>query len=145
MKSRKSNQVGITLASAPQRGFMLLEALLALLIFSLGVLSLVGLQANSIASASDAKYRTDASFLADELVGQMWADRANLANYNGNPPAAWLAQVQATLPGASVDIAINMTDVQAGGLPTATIQVGWQAPGQSAHSYTTSAQISGAP
>jgi type IV pilus assembly protein PilV len=52
---------------------MLLEALIGILIFSLGILSLVALQATSIQLTSDAKYRTDASLLANRLIGQMWA------------------------------------------------------------------------
>jgi type IV pilus assembly protein PilV len=51
---------------------MLLEALIAILIFSLGILSLVALQATSIQLTSDAKYRTDATLLANRLIGQMW-------------------------------------------------------------------------
>jgi type IV pilus assembly protein PilV len=56
-----------------QAGVMLLEALIGILIFSLGILSLVALQATSIQLTSDAKYRTDASLLANRLIGQMWA------------------------------------------------------------------------
>ncbi|MBL8367702.1 MAG: hypothetical protein JNM54_07255, partial [Candidatus Accumulibacter sp.] len=43
-----------------QAGVMLLEALIAILVFSLGILSLVALQATSIKLTGDAKYRTDA-------------------------------------------------------------------------------------
>lgn len=54
-----------------QSGVMLLEALIAILIFSLGILGIVGLQASAVAASRDAKYRTDAALLANELVGQM--------------------------------------------------------------------------
>jgi type IV pilus assembly protein PilV len=43
-------------------------------------LSLVALQATSIQLASDAKYRTDASLLADKLIGQMWASGGTAEN-----------------------------------------------------------------
>ena len=46
-----------------QSGVMLLEALIAILIFSLGILSLVALQATAVQLTSDAKYRTDATLL----------------------------------------------------------------------------------
>jgi len=52
---------------------MLLEALIAILIFSLGILAIVALQAVSIKLTEDAKYRSDAALLAEELLGQMWA------------------------------------------------------------------------
>jgi type IV pilus assembly protein PilV len=66
------NRLPNTTARA-QAGVMLLEALIGILIFSLGILSLVALQATSIQLTSDAKYRTDASLLANRLIGQMWA------------------------------------------------------------------------
>ena len=57
-----------------QRGMLLIEGLIAILVFSLGVLAMVGMQAQSIAHTSQAKYRVDAAFLANKLIAQMWAD-----------------------------------------------------------------------
>ncbi len=71
-----------------QAGVMLLEALIAILIFSLGILGVVGMQASAIAASRDAKYRSDASLLANDLVGLMWSgtrDGASLqANFQGS-------------------------------------------------------------
>jgi type IV pilus assembly protein PilV len=58
---------------AKQSGVLLLEALIAILVFSLGVLTVIGLQAASIRMAAEAQLRTNAALLADQLVGQMWA------------------------------------------------------------------------
>ena len=66
-----------------QRGMMLLEGLIAILIFSLGILAMVGMQAVSIGHTSQAKYRLDATFAANKLIGRIWADTANRANYAG--------------------------------------------------------------
>ncbi|MFO1318169.1 MAG: type IV pilus modification protein PilV [Burkholderiales bacterium] len=101
----------------PQSGVMLLEALIAILIFSLGILALIGLQAQSIRNSSEAKYRADASFLANQVIGFMWADRANFSQYAHRPTGsvcaptgsdstnanvlAWLANVSALLPSAT--------------------------------------------
>lgn len=63
---------------------MLLETLIAVLIFSIGVLALVGLQATAIKQVADAKLRSDASYLANQIISQIWVDRSNLANYNFN-------------------------------------------------------------
>ena len=90
-----------------QAGVMLLEALIGILIFSLGILSLVALQATSIQLTSDAKYRTDASLLANRLIGQMWASGLTPADLEtafesgGDQYNAWLADVQGIegLPG----------------------------------------------
>ena len=48
-----------------QSGIMLLEALIAVLIFSLGILAVIALQAVAIKLTGDAKYRTDATLMAN--------------------------------------------------------------------------------
>ncbi|NIO40779.1 MAG: pilus assembly protein PilV [Burkholderiales bacterium] len=89
---------------------MLLEALIGILIFSLGILALVGMQATAVRASADARDRTEASNLTSEIVGEMWLDRANLANYaydgSGTPPAAlvnWVTDVENSLPGAAAN------------------------------------------
>lgn len=62
-------------------GASLLEALIALLIFSIGLLGLLGLQANALGASRDAQYRAEAAVLAHEIIGIMWTDRANLTQY----------------------------------------------------------------
>lgn len=59
-----------------QQGVMLLEALISILIFSIGILAIIGLQAASIKMSSDAKYRSDASLLAGQYVSSMWSELA---------------------------------------------------------------------
>jgi len=131
-------------------GFMLLEVLVALLVFSLGVLGLVGLQANAIKQSGQAKYRADAALLADELIGTMWVGNrtpaALLAAYGANPsPAytAWLAKVNTILPGAaSYAPIVTVTQVNPVGAgpgtvvltPTSRISITmrWKAPGEPA-------------
>ncbi len=54
-----------------QQGIVLLEALIGVAIFLIGILALMGLQASSIATASDARMRAEAAFLANELVAAM--------------------------------------------------------------------------
>ncbi|MBT9495136.1 MAG: type IV pilus modification protein PilV [Paucibacter sp.] len=103
------------------RGFMLLEVLIALLIFALGVLGLVGLQANAVKQSGQAKYRADATLLANELIGQMWvADRSPAAlstNFSsaggGAAYNAWKARVTTALPGAATHPpVVTITTVQ---------------------------------
>ena len=57
----------------PQRGqgFVLIEALVAILIFSLGILGMVAMGGTAINAQSDARYRTDASRLVDELASEI--------------------------------------------------------------------------
>jgi type IV pilus assembly protein PilV len=116
-----------------QAGVMLLEALIAILIFSLGILSLVALQATSIQLTGDAKYRTDATLLANRLIGEMWVSGGTLATLKTNFEAdgaaydAWLADVsgpdglpgvvaassgvESTLPIVSVDAATGVVRI----------------------------------
>lgn len=131
-----------------QAGSVILEALIAILIFSIGILALVGMQATAINNVSDAKYRSTASFLANQIVGTVWATRQNafIANasnvmaatpdpsfacnpctsVNGNPyTQAWaVSGVAAELPNGAASIAISGAVV--------TVTVSWQPPGAAA-------------
>ena len=69
-------------APARQQGVVLLEALIAILIFSLGILGLVGLQAGMVKGTSEAKYRAEASYVAQREIGRIWADPNNAASYS---------------------------------------------------------------
>ncbi len=113
-----------------QHGVMLLEAMIAILIFSMGILAIIGMQARSIAFVSDAMYRSQASFLANEIIGSLWVDRANMATYvyPGGGAAAvttWVAKVANELPGTAANPPTIAAD-PATGLVTITIR--WQPP-----------------
>jgi type IV pilus assembly protein PilV len=69
-----------------QKGIVLLEALIAILIFSIGILGAVGLQASMIKANSDAKYRAEAGFLAEQRISQMWVDQEHLDTYAEEDP-----------------------------------------------------------
>ncbi|MGB4811548.1 MAG: prepilin-type cleavage/methylation domain-containing protein [Methylophilaceae bacterium] len=62
-----------------QQGVVLLEALIAILLFSIGILSLVGLQANMTKNTTSTKFRGDASYIAQQRIGAMWANPASAA------------------------------------------------------------------
>jgi type IV pilus assembly protein PilV len=114
-----------------QKGSMLLEALISILIFSMGILAIVGMQGAAVSFTTDAKYRTDASFIANQAIGEMWGDRQNLST-----KAAALTGSIATLPGGQRTIVVLGNQ--------ATVTVRWQLPGQSTpHSYIAIAQING--
>jgi Tfp pilus assembly protein PilV len=91
-----------------QTGAYLLEALIGILIFALGVLGIVGLQAASLRTTSDSALRAEAVFAANQLLGQMWTDdgTALAANYasaiGGQPYKDFAAQLKAAQGGAWV-------------------------------------------
>ena len=137
-------------APAQQRGGFLLEALVGILIFSFGILGLVGLQANAIRHVNDAQYRGEAVYLASTIVGRMWTDNlAQLeANYDtdpGGPGYLALKELVKTLPGAT--IAGNEPDIQIVPGPSAnsavaTVTIFWQLPGEAQpHNYSTTAVV----
>lgn len=128
-----------------QQGSVLLEGLIAILIFSMGILAVVGLQAAAIKTVADSQYRLEASFLANQLIAQMWTDSANIANYalpGGAAAEDWEDEVKATLPGAANNLpTVNVVGDAASGY-TVTMQLNWQTPAEnSAHKYTTVAYI----
>ena len=138
--------VTTTKSKAGQRGATLLEALIGILIFSVGILALVGMQALAIRHMADARYRSEASFLANEIIGRMWVNKGNLASYafagSGSPPAAidnWVTTIQGTLPGVSAGTNLPIVDVSGSRV---TVTVRWQLPGASEqHQHITVAYI----
>jgi type IV pilus assembly protein PilV len=90
-----------------ERGVMLLEALIAILIFSVGILAIVGMQSVAIKNVVEGKTRSDAGFLADEIIAKMWNDTVNIGSYayvgSGTAPTqltGWMTRVKSILPGA---------------------------------------------
>ena len=128
-----------SMRSAPgkQEGVMLLEALVAILIFSIGIVAVMGMQAVSIEQVTQAKYRTDASYLANQITGQMWTDVPNLATYataGSAGRAAWDTTVSKTLPGGTATITVVGTLV--------TVTINWKLPNESVtRKYVTAVNI----
>lgn len=128
------------IARTTQNGGLLLEALIGILLFSIGILAVVALQGSATKAVTEAKFRSDASFLADQLVGQIWANRANAAAYayvGGTAPpllASWMAEVDGRLPNALVyPPSVRVTPTVYGGPPAytanqVTISLFWQMP-----------------
>jgi type IV pilus assembly protein PilV len=58
-------------AQRSQRGAFLIEVLVAITIFAIGILAMISMQAVSIAAQNDSQFRSEAEHLIDQLVGQM--------------------------------------------------------------------------
>jgi type IV pilus assembly protein PilV len=150
--------------SQRQSGVSLIESLVAIVVFSIGVLAIAGLYATSIKHASDAKARGDAAYLANQIISQMWVDRGNLASYAlyssvanvdatctglGNTATfptvtSWLGDeskkgtVRGMLPDAKAQILVET------GTGAVTVTLCWKAPQETeTHRYTSTALISG--
>lgn len=107
-----------------QRGVALLEALVSILIFSFGVLGLMGLEASAINFSVDAEDRNRAAVLANEIASSMWL--ANSVTVTGAQLTAWQGRVndptQGGLPGGNVTIIPT-----AGTTNSVDIALTWQA------------------
>jgi type IV pilus assembly protein PilV len=137
------------------QGVMLIEALIAILIFSIGILAIVGMQGVAIKTVTQSKYRSEAAFLANEVLSQLWADTTNLASYDFPQGAAvptrltaWKARVDARLPGTTdpnMAPTVTITSANAQGA-TVQIVIWWRLPeektqGVDPHSYTVLASV----
>jgi type IV pilus assembly protein PilV len=123
-------------AMKSQAGVMLIEALVGILIFSIGILALIGMQAQAIRNTTDARYRSEAAFLATEVIGRMWIDIANLPKFDkdyGSAFAArddWETKVSATLPGVDLAGATRPTIELDATTNEVTVLIQWQQPGE---------------
>lgn len=113
----------------PARGFTLVEVLVSVAVFALGVLGMVRLQATAVKMSTDAQQRAEATFLAEQLLARMLiSDPATAASFSHHPDGStrcaptgaastnaqvlqWLAEVAAAFPRASADeqqVAVTM-------------------------------------
>ncbi len=138
-----------------QRGVFLLEALVAILIFSLGVLGMVAMGAAAVSAQSDAHYRTEAANLTDEIASTITLNvdyssadalAASLLPFAHQPNGGgcqftgdksgddavtdWIAKVSAAssgLPGAT-GTSQQIVVATGAGFNRVTVTVCWQAP-----------------
>jgi type IV pilus assembly protein PilV len=131
-----------------QQGVMLLEAMVAILIFSIGIVAVMGMQAAAIAQVTQAKFRTDASYLANQIIGKMWVDMPNVPSYVSAGYAgrsAWDTVVANSLPNGNATITVAGTAAPAGAPgATVTVTINWKLPEEAVwHKFTTSTLIIG--
>ena len=142
---------GASLTGAPRKvteasrqvGFAVLEALIAILLFSLGILALMALQAQMNKHVTQARLRSEASFLASQLIAQMWLDQEHLASYaiDGNackasgfsPCARWRLAVEQGLPKGQAEVLVQGDAVR--------IALSWCVPGEAAASFDMGTRI----
>lgn len=77
---------------------MLLEALIGILLFSIGILALIAMYANSATASADAQYRLEAANYAQRIVNEMW-----IGSTHSDDPAVLSASVAGYAHQASGD------------------------------------------
>lgn len=143
-----------------QRGLIIVEVLLAILIFSFGILGVIHLQATAIKLNADSKLRSDASYLAGQIISQMWIDRSHLDDYAHNASGSncaftgsastsahvtnWVGTISKvgsvlhSLPNATSQIKVET------GTNMVTVTICWRTPQETeTHNFTSTALISG--
>ena len=129
-----------------QCGSYLLEALIAILIFSFGVLGLIGLLGSSIRITNDARYRSEAANLAGAMIADMWtmtATQMNDVEGGGGKLIDWQKKAEDLLPSAASNpITVELTPGLSSESRTVVVTVFWRMPGESEkHQHLMTAQI----
>ncbi|AKR42114.1 hypothetical protein [Methylophilus sp. TWE2] len=126
-RSRHENRLPNTV----QKGSVLIESLVALVIFSMGVLALVGLQSAMIKNSSDNRYRAEAQLIAQTHIANMMAYGGDAANYITQVDKD---KIKSQLPNGTLTFsALTNTMV--------TVTVGWQVPGGNPHQVNASSYL----
>lgn len=114
-----------------QQGSVLIEAMVALVIFSMGVLALVGLQSAMIKNSSDNRYRAEAQLIAQTHIANMMAYGANAANYITQVDKD---KIKTQLPNGTLAFSALTNSM-------VTVTVGWQVPGGNRHQVNASSYL----
>lgn len=112
---------------------MLLEALIGILIFTIGILALIAMQATAVGQVRDSHYRTEASLLANRMMGEMVLLRnTGSANYSATY-SQWQSDVAGMLPNGSGTLT-ETTSALGTDVRNIRISITWRAPDASADS-----------
>ena len=139
-----------------QRGMFLLEALVGILIFSIGILALVAMQATAITAQADAQYRVEAANRAEQIASEIalnvdrtsattiqtslapFAHQASGTNCSFSGAASTVQQVtdwvgtvttgRTRLPGTSASKLKVAIDSSAAAYNKVSVTICWQAP-----------------
>ncbi len=102
--------------------------------FSIGLLAILRLLAASVVESGNVQFRSEASLLASDLIGQMWTgDRSykgisdRFGQTSSDDYQRWLAMVRQRLPGIST--AANQPSVTIDNDRNVTVLLYWQSPG----------------
>jgi type IV pilus assembly protein PilV len=112
-----------------QSGIALLEAFVSIAIVSVGMLAAVRLQMKAVSAMTESNSRATATLAAEELLGIVWNDQANAANYatGGSALTNWSAKLAAAIPGATATVAVVPVLATSGAQrKQITITINWQ-------------------
>lgn len=86
-------------------------------------------------NTEDAKYRSEASYLAQQTLGQIWAAPTDPGAFATTTPT----NISTLLPNGTQMVSVDTTaDVS-----VVTVTITWQQPGKEQHQFSTTANIAG--
>lgn len=87
-----------------EQGFTLLEVLIAVLVLSIGLIGLAGMQMLGVKNNNSAAMRTQSVFLAQDISDRMRANIANASSYvlTGTPACAGVCNITTGCSGAQL-------------------------------------------
>lgn len=89
-----------------QEGSFIIEAIISLILFAVGLISLMSLSAQALNQVGQSKARNDASYIAGELLAEMWVSSSvNLT--------AWTSRLQTVIPEATGTVYLANCDCAA--------------------------------
>ncbi|HEY9028426.1 MAG TPA: type IV pilus modification protein PilV [Burkholderiaceae bacterium] len=121
----------------PVRGFTLIEVMVALLVFSLGVLGMVGMQARAMQFGAQSEDRMRAALLADEIVASMWANQSTTPG--STTLAAWQARVKDSTGSGLLNGVGTVSSADTSGVVTITIT--WTSPSRNSTTASYMTQV----
>jgi type IV pilus assembly protein PilV len=125
MKNPRQKLAQVLQKKVSQKGAVLLEALIAILIFSMGILAIAGLQTAMSKNTTEANYRSVAAQIVQKELSELMV----------NPTAARAKDIPvAELPNGN----LVMTQPATGRV---NFLVVWQVPGKDARQYVANASI----
>jgi type IV pilus assembly protein PilV len=122
-------RLGVFQSGTRQRGAALLEVLISILLFSFGILGLVGLQARAIGFSLDAENRNRAALLANDIASVMWLNRS--VTVPAADLTAWQTRV-GTQSAGGLPSGVGTATAVAGTTTSADILITWHAPSRAA-------------
>jgi type IV pilus assembly protein PilV len=111
--STKTTARSLELSDAASAGYTLVEVMVALIVLSIGLLGVAGLQLVGLRGSLSAASRTQASYLADDIIDRMRANyvAARGPDGSGLPNLQYQLTMGATAPGTATTDATAIADL----------------------------------
>jgi len=88
MHSSRQPSVNRLRPAHSQAGFSLIEIIITVFILSIGILGVMGMQTQTMKASNDNYYRSQASILAQDIIGRMRVNISDAYTWDGSDPGS---------------------------------------------------------